>query len=159
MADPVRREELEYSSEVEISCEQMSQRDQRSLIFHLLYAIDAFDYDVSLESIVDNIERGFNLLISRDSFVFKTANSIVENRDKIDKFLIPFIENWKFDRLGICTKLVLRYSAWELLYTDTDAVIVINEAIELAKSFAEKDSFKFINGILDEIAKKNLSKI
>lgn len=159
MGDPVRQEGLEYSSEVEISCEQMNQRDQRSLIFHLLYAIDAFDYDVSLESIVDNIERGFNLLIPCNSFVFKTANSIVENREKIDKFLIPFIENWQFDRLGICTKLVLRYSAWELLYTDTDAIIVINEAVELAKCFAEKDAFKFINGILDEIARKNLSKI
>lgn len=157
MTDPVRKEE--YDSEVEISSEQMSQRDQRSLIFHVLYAIDAFDYDVSLESIVENIEKGFNLSIPKESFVFKTTNQIIENKEKIDQFLIPFIENWNFDRLGICTKLVLRFSAWELLYTDTDALVIINEAIELAKSFAEKDSFKFINGVLDEIAKKNLNKI
>jgi N utilization substance protein B len=42
---------------------------------------------------------------------------------------------------------------WELKKGDPAASIVINEAIELAKCFAEKDAYKFINGVLDESVK------
>ena len=45
----------------------------------------------------------------------------------------------------------MRYAIWEMLYTTTPHSIVINEAIELAKCFAEQDSYKFVNGILDKI--------
>jgi N utilization substance protein B len=48
-------------------------------------------------------------------------------------------------------------ASWELLETDTPSTIVINEAIELAKAFSEKDAYKFINGVLDQ-AVKNLAK-
>jgi len=44
--------------------------------------------------------------------------------------------------------------AWELLFTDTPTSIIINEAIELAKDFAEKDAYKFVNGLLDKVASK-----
>lgn len=130
----------------------LSQREKRSLIFHLLYAAESFDYQVSLESIVDNFNRGFDLDIPFDSDVVASAQAIIELRDTLDELCKPLLSNWKFDRLGICTKLILRYALWELQYTDTLATIVINEAIELAKCFAEKDAYKFINGVLDKVA-------
>ncbi|HML19849.1 MAG TPA: transcription antitermination factor NusB, partial [Candidatus Dependentiae bacterium] len=60
---------------------------------------------------------------------------------------------WRFDRLGVCTKLILRLAVWELLHADEPHNIIINEAIELAKCFSEDDAYKFINGILDEAVK------
>ena len=45
------------------SYNDLSRREVRSLIFHLLYAMDAFDYDVSLQGVVDNFNRGFNIAI------------------------------------------------------------------------------------------------
>ena len=66
----------------------------------------------------------------------------------------PVLANRRIDRLGCVTLLILRMGLWELLYTKTPVNIVINEAVELAKSFAEKDSYRFVNGILDQLANK-----
>ncbi|HVT62092.1 MAG TPA: transcription antitermination factor NusB [Legionellaceae bacterium] len=132
----------------------LSKREKRSLIFHILYAAEAFDYQCSLESIVDNFNRGFGLDIPLDSDVFSDAQAIITNRNNLDEECKPLLSNWRFERLGMCTKLILRYALWELQATDTNPTIVINEAVELAKCFAEKDAYKFVNGILDEALKK-----
>ena len=137
-----------------ISYNDLSRREVRSLILHLLYAIDAFDYDISLEAIADNFNRGFELAIPFDSEVFKVAQKIIDKRDTLDEAIKPLLHNWRFDRIGVCTKLILRLALWELYNTKTSANIVMNEAIELAKCFAERDAYKFVNGILDEAVKK-----
>ncbi|MFC1842336.1 transcription antitermination factor NusB [Candidatus Dependentiae bacterium] len=131
--------------------EKLSRRDIRSLIFHLIYAIESFEYSVSLESIVDNFNRGMNLGIPDNSEALEIAKGIVAERQELDKVIEPLLDNWRLDRIGVCTKLVLRLSIWELKHTDTPSSIVINEAIELAKCFSEKDAYRFVNGILDEV--------
>lgn len=140
--------------ESEINCEDLSQTEQRSLIFHLLYAVDAYEYDISLNSIVDSFARGFGVIIPKESAVYQAAASIIEERAHLDAVIIPLIDNWRFERLGVSTKLILRQSLWEFLHTQTDSAVIINEAVELAKCFAEKDAFKFINGLLDEYLKR-----
>lgn len=142
----------QYTQEMEY--DKLSQRDKRSLLFHLLYAAESFDYAVSLESLVHNFNRGFNLDVPVESDVVEIANTLITRRDELDEIYKPLLSNWRFDRVGVCTKLILRYAIWELLYTDVAPIIVINEAIELAKCFAEKDAYKFINGVLDEALKK-----
>lgn len=136
------------------SYNDLSRREVRSLILHLLYAMDSFEYDSSLEAIVDNFNRGFELAIPQDSEVFKVSQTIINLRDSLDDMIKPLLHNWRFDRIGVCTKLILRLALWELHNTQTSASIVMNEAIELAKCFAERDAYKFINGILDEAVKK-----
>lgn len=147
---------VEVSQEHEKKFADLSQREKRSLIFHLLYVAESFDYQISLEAMVDDFNRGFNLDIPFDSDVVTTARAIIESRDALDEAYKPFLSNWRFDRLGVCTKLILRYALWELLNTDTLPTIIINEAIELAKCFAEKDAYKFINGVLDKAVKEHL---
>lgn len=137
----------------EIVYDDLSRREVRSLIFHLLYAMEGFDYQISLETIVDNFNHGFDLTIPLDSEVFQVANGVINERDHLDEVIIPFLANWRFDRVGVCTKLILRFAVWELEHTDTPPTVVINEAIELAKCFAEKDAYKFVNGILDKLVK------
>lgn len=136
--------------EKEINCNDLTQTEQRSLIFHLLYAIDAYDYDISIEAIADNFRRGYGIHIPKESPVFRTAAAIVAEHEKLDTLIIPLIDNWRFERLGIVTKLILRQSIWEFLHIQTEPAVIINEAVELAKCFAEKDAYKFINGLLDE---------
>lgn len=142
-------------SDTSINSEKLTLTEQRSLIFHLLYAIDAFDYDVSLESIADQFARGFGVIIPPESVVFKSTQDILDKRSEIDTLVIPLIENWRIERVGTATKLILRLALWELLNTKVDSLVIINEAIELAKCFAEKDAYKFINGVLDEFIKKH----
>lgn len=151
MIDDINSDELDNQS---LDFASLSQRDKRALIFHLLYAAESFDYQISLEAVVDNFNRGFNLDIPLDSDVVTTAQSIIDQRDSLDTEYKPLLSNWRFDRLGVCTKLILRFAIWEFLNTQLPSIVIINEAIELAKCFAEKDAYKFINGILDEMLKK-----
>jgi N utilization substance protein B len=146
--------EEEAGHETPLSYDDLSQRAVRSLIFHLLYAAEAHDYETSLDSIVENFNRGFDLEIPRHGKVFQVAQQVIDQRDALDEFYKPFLTNWRFDRIGVATKLILRFAVWELQATDTDTRIIINEAVELAKCFAEKDAFRFINGILDKAARE-----
>lgn len=136
----------------------LSRKDVRSLIFHILYAMDAFEYQEPLSKIVDNLNRGFDRDIPLDSEAVCIVQAIIDSRDSLDEVYKPFLANWNFDRISVCTKLILRFGVWELLNTNTDPRIIINEAIELAKCFAENDAHRFINGILDAVHKAITSK-
>ena len=135
------------------SYNELSRHDVRVLILHLLYMLYANDYDISLNSIVDNIHAGFDFEIPKDSYAFKTAQDISEHRDELDKQIQPLLKNWKIDRLGICTRLILQMALWELQNSDTHSNIIIDESVELAKTFSEKDAYKFVNGVLDQLSK------
>jgi len=142
------------TSNNEIHYDDLTRREVRSIIFHLLYAMDAFDYQVSLGELVDTFNRGFELQIPMDSDLHKTTAEIIKNREDLDEKIKPLLINWRFDRIGLSTKLILRYAIWELEHSDIPHNIIINEAIELAKCFSETDAYKFINGILDKAVRQ-----
>jgi len=135
------------------TCSELTLTEQRSLVFHLLYALDAFDYDIPLSTITAMYHTNIGLQIPEKSYVYETTQKVAQDRDKLDTAIVPLIENWRFDRIGLSTKLILRLAIWELMHSKTDRAVIINEAVELAKDFGEKDSFKFINGILDQYVK------
>lgn len=132
---------------------ELSQREKRSLVFHLLYAAESYDYQEELPFLVNNLNKFFEYNLALEDDIVQAASAIIEHREKLDHLYKPLLTNWRFERIGICTKLILRYALWEMYYTTTASTIIINEAIELAKSYAEHDAYKFINGILDEIVK------
>ncbi len=143
---------LESTSEA-LTYEKLSRREIRSLIFHLIYAMEGYDYSVSLEAIIDMFNRGFSWDIPVDGEAAHISREVVEKRDELDKTIKPLLSNWRLERIGLCTKLILRIAVWELKNTETPSSIIINEAIELAKCFSEKDAYRFINGVLDEFCK------
>ncbi len=137
--------------------DQLSMRDQRVLLFYVLYAADSFDYQISTASLIDNISKGFCLNIDPQSAVYAAAEAIIETRHELDGMIRPLLANWRFERLGVCTRIILRLALWELNHTSVSPTIIINEAVELAKLFAEKDAYKFINGILDEAVRRMIA--
>lgn len=152
-----KNEELATESnenQLPLNYDDFSQREVRSLTFHLLYAMEGFDYNVPLETIIENFNEGYDLNIPLDSQVFYVAKEVIQKRDELDELIKPLLQNWRFERIGVITKLILRLALWELHNTDTPPTVVINEAIELAKCFAEQDAYKFINGLLDEQLKR-----
>lgn len=146
-------ESIENQDNTYISYNKLSRRDLRSVIFHLLYAAEAYDYEVNLETIIDSFNRGYDLDIPFTSEAGTITQSIIDSREKLDEAIRPLLINWRFERIGVCTKIVLRLAVWELLNTNEPHSVIINEAIELAKCFSEIDAYKFVNGILDEAVK------
>jgi N utilization substance protein B len=145
----------ERSDNEMVQCDILPVREQRTIVFYLLYMIDVSDYEISMESVIDQFSRGYFCIIKSDGFIVQRAIAIAQEREQLDADIKPLLQNWKLDRLSVATRLILRMALWELKNTQLDVPVVINEALELAKTFGEQDSYKFVNGILDEWSKRH----
>lgn len=84
----------------------------------------------------------------------KIVKGVLDNLERIDPTVEKYAENWSMERMAFVDRNILRLGAYEILYCDDIPVkVAINEAVELAKRYGEADSSKFVNGILDHIAK------
>ena len=62
-----------------------------------------------------------------------------------------YLVDWKIERLNKVDQVILCLGIYELMYTETPAVVAINEAIELSHKYSEEAVTKMINGVLDNI--------
>ena len=84
----------------------------------------------------------------------KIVKGVLDGLEKIDPLVEKYAENWSMMRMAYVDRNILRLAAYEILYCeDIPVKVAINEAVELAKRYGEADSSKFVNGILDHIAK------
>lgn len=80
-------------------------------------------------------------------------NGVGLNAVEIDAKMLPFLNDRSLDELGQVERAILRIAVYELLKReDVPYKVVINEAIDLTKTFGAEDSHKFINGVLDKVA-------
>jgi len=88
-------------------------------------------------------------------FAERLAIGASERLNEVDPLLRDHLAHWRLERLGIVDRSVLRLAAFEFLHEPgTPRIVVINEAIELAKRFGGEESGQFVNGILDALRKK-----
>jgi len=67
-------------------------------------------------------------------------------------------QNWRIERMNVLDRLILRLAVYEFLHEPaTPAKVIINEALELARTFSTDDSVRFINGVLDAV-RRSLSR-
>jgi len=132
----------------------MATRHQaRTAVVGLLYAYDLgnenianFSDDILEEGKIRNKQREF----SKSLF-----EGTIENLEMIDKEVEEHLTDWDYNAIGKVEKAIMRLGAYEILVVKTDRAIIINEAVELAKTLADEKSPQFINGVLDAIGKEN----
>ena len=135
----------------------MATRHQvRNAVVGLLYAHDIgnpevqqFSEDLLEEKKIRNRQR---------EFAFSLYNGVLNHLETIDSEIKSHLKDWGFDRLDHVDKSILRLGTYELLYTELDRAVVINEAVELAKELGSDQSPKFVNGVLDAIEKTTSKK-
>ena len=89
----------------------------------------------------------------------RIVRGTIEKLDVIDKMIEKFTEHWELKRMAYVDRNILRLATYEMMFRDDIPVkVAINEAVELAKRYGEADSSKFVNGILDKIAKTECKK-
>ena len=89
------------------------------------------------------------------AFATSLAADTVAGLDAIDPLIAEAAERWRPERMPVLDRLILRMAVCEMLRDPgTPPAIVINEALELARTFSTEDAVKFINGVLDAIRKK-----
>lgn len=123
----------------------------RMAVVSLLYA-----YDLGNQSIADfsdEILEEKKIRNKQREFAMNLFTGVMEHLSEIDEKIIESLKEWDFDRLGAIERATLRLGAYEILYGELDSAVIINEAIEITKAFGTEQSPKFINGVLDAVAK------
>jgi N utilization substance protein B len=81
------------------------------------------------------------------------VRGVSENLAAIDKRVAAASQNWRLERMSRVDRNLLRLGTWELmLRADVPRAVILDEAVELAKSFGTEESSGFVNGVLDRIA-------
>jgi transcription antitermination protein NusB len=125
-------------------------RRSREIAFSLIYQMEIND-QWTISNHTDNLKK----LAKGDDYIGDYALRIIDivlnNKEKIDNLISQYSKNWSFERISIVDKSILRMAISEL-YLATPKTAVINEALEIADKYGEKDSKSFINGLLDTIS-------
>ncbi len=89
------------------------------------------------------------------AFAASLASGVVTAVAAIDPIITDAAEHWRIERMNVLDRLILRLAVYEFLHErDTPGRVVIHEALELARTFSNDDSVRFVNGILDAIRRK-----
>ena len=135
-------------------------RKSRELALQTIYAynmqINGDEFQkVNIDEIKKNLIFGLNVKKSVSEYAEKLVDITLANRKTINRQLFKISNNWDIDRISQVDKALLYIAIAELLNCpDVPFKVVINEAIELARSFSSDESIPFINGVLDGINKK-----
>ena len=91
-------------------------------------------------------------------FASLVIKGTIENLEEIDERIRKSLKKWDFNRLEKVNLAILRISTYALIYqNDIPHGVTIDEAVEITKEFGTSDSFRFVNGVLDNIS-SNLKK-
>lgn len=132
----------------------MATRHQsRESVITLLYAKDVGNE--SIDKFVDEILEDKKIRNQQKEFARALFNGVVENLEEIDTELDSHLKEYKIASIGHIERAILRLGTYEILKTDLDKAVIINESIELCKSLASDTAPKLINGVLDAVVKKS----
>ena len=85
-------------------------------------------------------------------FATKLTNGVAATVEQIDPLIGEAAEHWRIERMAVMDRIILRLAVYEFLHEpNTPARVIINEALELARTFSTDEAVRFINGILDGI--------
>jgi N utilization substance protein B len=132
-------------------------RKGRELALQALYQIEITG-DASAAA-VDLFLSHFEGSVQAKEFARRLVSGVVSQRPGIDRLIDECTENWKLARMAKVDLLILRISAYELIFCpDIPLNVSLDEAIEMGKRFGSGDSGSFINGVLDQLAHAEIAK-
>lgn len=125
----------------------------RARALQALYAWDVRG-EQGLERVAQNVWDDLSVGPEERKLAARTVGEIVRNRVAVDDELAAVTTNWRLERLGTIERCVLRLAAAELRLGDTPPKVVIQEAVRLAERYGSAQSARFVNGIVDALARR-----
>jgi N utilization substance protein B len=130
----------------------MATRHQvRESVVGLLYASDMGN--AQIDNHMGEILEEKKIRNQQRTFALELYEGVKDHKEAIDEALNAQLKEWELEKLGTVERAILRLGAYELLFSQVDDAVAINEAIELAKELCGDTSPKFVNGVLDALKK------
>jgi len=130
----------------------MHRRDAREFVLAALYQREF--REVSLEEMLDGIDPG-----DQRDYIENVFSGTIDHQAEIDARIAERTVGWRFERLALIERTILRLATFELLYLpEVPPEVAIDEAVELCKKYGTEHAQVFVNGILDRIWKETLER-
>lgn len=126
----------------------------RSRALQALYAWDVRGTPADLARVAATVWDDLAINLDERTFAQALIQLIVVERTEIDAELSEVTTNWRLDRLGHIERSVLRLAAAELMQGGTPPRVVIQECVRLAERFGSAQSARFVNGVIDALARR-----
>ncbi|ALS78844.1 transcription antitermination factor NusB [Planococcus kocurii] len=122
----------------------MKRHEAREKALQTLFQLEGTE--LTIDEAMDHVMAGEN-----DNFYSLLVQGTYSNMEKIDEKLVGHLENWSLERLPKIERTILRMAIFELDHMeDAPARVIMNEAIELCKTFGDDKSSRFVNGVLSK---------
>lgn len=109
---------------------------------------------IPIDALQQQFLSNFNPKKTDKEYFLSLTNGVVKDFENIDKIMLPFLDR-KINELNKVELTILRLAIFELKERlDVPYKVVLNEALELAKTYGAEDGHKYVNGILDKVAQK-----
>ena len=108
----------------------------------------------SAQEVFDDVAENFEMPEAARSFAKELVCGVASRQEEIDAAIASVARNWRVDRMGVVDRNILRLGAYELLATDTPTAVVLDEAVKMAQRFADDPAPRFVNGVLDAVARR-----
>ncbi|MBP7550214.1 MAG: transcription antitermination factor NusB [Gemmatimonadaceae bacterium] len=126
----------------------------RSRALQALYAWDVRGTPPDLARIAMLVWDDLAIQPDERAFALALIQLVAAERGEIDRELSDVTTNWRLDRLGHIERSVLRLAAAELMQGGTPPRVVIQECVRLAERFGTAHSARFVNGVIDALARR-----
>ena len=123
----------------------LNRHDIREKIVFALYQHLLLSKDIN-ECFCDNFEEN-----EIDEFVSSIRDNLIENKNNYIYEIGQYLVKWSFDRLNLVEQAILLEAVSEIKLKINENAVTIDEAIILTKKYCDEESYKYINGVLDNI--------
>ena len=133
----------------------LNRSELRKKIMTILYQINVYDnnkMDYNVEDVIKSVMEIDN------EFVKEIVYGVVTYKDKLISIANAYLNGWTINRLGNTDQAILLMGIYELMYTDTPPIVVINESVNLAKLYSDDKVKNMINACLDKVYHEEMEK-
>jgi N utilization substance protein B len=128
-------------------------RKAREIALQTLYAqeVSGTDWRAAFD---DNVERR-KPSDEVVEYAARLVTNVMDEKASLDAMIGDRLENWSIERVSVVDRTILRIALSELLRCpEVPANVIMNEAIEIAQKFSSADAGRFVNGVLDRLARE-----
>ena len=126
----------------------MTRTEKREIIIKIIYQTMILD-KINEKYDIDELSKEFT---KEDTFIIETVKDIKKHEKELIKIGNKYLDDkWTMSRLPLVDEAIILLGIYELIYTDTPNVVIINEAINLSKKYSDEVMPKVINGVLDSV--------